>query len=646
MANTPFVFIKNYGLSEYKASSQNWDLLVSPDGILYVANNSGLLTFDGNNWILYELPDKSSVLRVTLLRDTVFTRSETSIGYWTPSSTGELTYQELTHDRPDVSFRNRTTSLSAGKYEFTSTLAEGVHIADSAGNILVHLTTENGLQDNIVNNMYMENQRKVWFALDNGVCVIIMDPALSLLAKRSKVGKLSDAVLLNHTIYIRTNINYYKSEMYGDKSFVPIRAEEVVWIFNQKTEKETITPEYLLKETPYIGELNGKEKIYPVSDRLYWLTNDNEARLIHLKGKDIQLRCRILFDNYHMNLINRGRQIIPLNDSLHIASTVQGVLLINTMRLVNNTRENGLRFRFTRIEYTDGKGIHLHDPDLTKLFLPYNFHEATVYVGSSVFNPNNQISYRIDNISSRWSEWQRNGKITFLQLPEGDYKLRIRKYIPSGNFPEILLNIRICPPWYKTRWAYYVYFILFVMLVLTAIIAFKKKLKRKEQLRLDAEQQKVQQLKGEMLEKELKNKKNELMIQTSALTQRGIAMQTLSKELDRQKKMLGDHYPDRFYAKMHSLLNETLNNQSEWIAFDTYFDSAHQDFIDRFRQRYPGVNHNDIRMCCLIRMNLSTKEIASILNISIRAVELRRYRLRKRMGLETDKNLSDFLMKF
>ena len=93
-------------------------------------------------------------------------------------------------------------------------------------------------------------------------------------------------------------------------------------------------------------------------------------------------------------------------------------------------------------------------------------------------------------------------------------------------------------------------------------------------------------------------------------------------------------------------MEEALNDQADWIQFESYFNRAHQNFIERIRQDYSDITTGDLRICCLLRMNLSTKEIASLLNISVRAVELRRYRLRKRLGLEGDTNLVEFLINY
>jgi DNA-binding CsgD family transcriptional regulator len=196
-------------------------------------------------------------------------------------------------------------------------------------------------------------------------------------------------------------------------------------------------------------------------------------------------------------------------------------------------------------------------------------------------------------------------------------------------------------PWYETTPAYLLYALFLGGFTGTAFHIYLKKQKK-----INISRQKLQQLKNEMLEAELENKKNELVKQTSALTRKGIVMNTLLEELEHQKNMLGDRYPAKLYVRIRSLMEKEQSVHNDWIAFETYFNTAHQNFIEQFRKQYTDITTGDLRICCLLRMNLSTKEIASILNISVRAVELRRYRLRKRIGLDSDTNLVDFLLSF
>ena len=108
---------------------------------------------------------------------------------------------------------------------------------------------------------------------------------------------------------------------------------------------------------------------------------------------------------------------------------------------------------------------------------------------------------------------------------------------------------------------------------------------------------------------------------------------------------LGDRYPSKLYKRLHGLMEEALEDKEDWQLFEAYFKNAHQAFWERLQGKFPDLTSGDLRICCLLRMNLSTKEIASLLNISVRAVEIRRYRLRKKLELSAEMNLVDFLLR-
>lgn len=671
LVDIPSLTIRKYNLTDYKAASQNWDLAVSPGGILYVANNSGLLTFDGSNWNLYELSDKSPILRVELSGDTVYCLSTTSRGFWLPNKTEGMVFHPLEQTPEHITFRdmnplyteNLPFSLpdeilqhrpnafaSINNFNFTGTQGQGIYITDPEGNILLHLTSKQGLQDNIVNGFYVHNLRTLWIVFDNGLARMTLNSSLEFLAYRHEVGKLIDATLHDNTLYIRTVTNYYKQNLGILDTFVPVPEEEALSVFARKKDARTFKVEDIIKSPKSHKGVDKKAKVYQVSDTIYWFVSSNETKLFYINGDNVRLINRIRLDNYNAHIVYQGKQIIPLNDSLHIVSTIEGVFLFNLNSLALHAKDRGLPFRFTKIEYEDPEGIHRVYPDEDKLSLPHNYSEMVLHVGSSVFNFNNQISYKIDDVSPDWSDWQKEGEISFLKLPKGDYTIRVRKYVFNGDFPEISFAFEVLPPWYESIWAFFAYFILFFIALHLIISNYVKSQWKKEQLRLElerrAEQQKIQQMQNEILEKELQNKKNELMKQTSVLASKGIAVNKLLDELDEQRRTLGERYPNKLYQRMRALMEDIMNDQNDWQAFEAYFNSAHQNFIDRFRQQYEDITTGDLRLSCLLRMNLSTKEIASLLNISIRAVELRRYRLRKRIGLASDKNLTDFLINF
>lgn len=667
--DVPNIFIKNFTVDDYKASCQNWGLSVASDGVLYVANNMGLLTFDGNTWKYYETPDKLAINGVTFLNDTIYTTSENSFGGWTRDNLGVMRYHKLNRIPAEIKFKEPpalipfilpdeilhaqpSVFMTINEMYFIGTQNRGLYITNQDGTILRHLSTEDQtLPDNIVRAICIQDAQQIWVAFDNGLSQISFEPSLVRMAKRSEIGKLKNASLQNDTLYIQTNTGYFKRTLKGGDSFEPVDInKEPFYLPPQTITYDTLQVSSIFNDTDALGNFADADHIYPIGDDMYWLCVKNEAGLFYNEAGNGILKCRLLLDNYNMNMVSRDRRMFPLSDSLHLISAMQGVLLVNIRDLIGNSLVEGTPLQISEIAYVDKHGEHNLPINSEKITLPYNFQELSVYVGSTIFTPNHLVSFMIEGVSSDWSPWQKDGKISFLQLPEGKYTLKIRKYVVRGPYVEIAIPINVRPPWHNTFWAWLAYMILIGAVAKFTFNSHLKNLRKEELARQEAErrieEQKMQQMKSEMLETELQNKNNELSLQTSALVKRNQAIQALLDELERQKETLADRYPNKLYTRMKRLMEESLNDQADWLLFENHFNSAHRNFIDRLRQQYSDITTGDLRICCLLRMNLSTKEIASLLNVSVRAIELRRYRLRKRLSLDGDTNLIDFLMNY
>lgn len=665
----PNIFIKNFTIDDYKASCQNWGLSVAPDGILYVANNQGLLTFDGNTWKHYETPDKTSIQGVTYLNDTIYTVSDDTYGGWTRDNLGVMRYQKLTRLPAEVKFTEPpapipftlpdeilhaqpSVFMTINDLYFIGTKNRGLYITDPEGYILRHLSTQDqSIPDNIVRAICIQDARQIWVAFDNGLSQISFDPPLVPLGKRSDIGKLKNAYYRNDTLYIQTNTGYFKRTLQGKDHFEPVDInKEQLHFPAQSDEYKQMKAGTLFKNPESLDNFADADQIYPFGENMYWLCVNNEAGLFHSEDGKATLKCRLLLNNHNLNMVSTDRRLFPINDSLLLISAMQGTLLVNVRDLIGSSLAGGTPLQISEIKYVDKHGIHNLPVNTEKIILPHNYQELSVYVGSTIFTPNHQISYMIEGVFTDWSPWQKDGKISFLQLPEGKYTLKVRKYVIRGPYMETSIPIIVRPAWYNTIGAWIIYIFLIGVIAKFTLGYHLKNLHKEEQARQkaerQAEEQKLQQMKSKMLEAELQNKNNELSLQTSALVKRNQAIQKLLDELERQKETLGDRYPNKLYNRMKNLMEESLNDQADWLLFESHFNSAHQNFIERLRQQYSDITTGDQRICCLLRMNLSTKEIASLLNVSVRAIELRRYRLRKRLLLDGDTNLTDFLMSF
>jgi DNA-binding CsgD family transcriptional regulator len=94
------------------------------------------------------------------------------------------------------------------------------------------------------------------------------------------------------------------------------------------------------------------------------------------------------------------------------------------------------------------------------------------------------------------------------------------------------------------------------------------------------------------------------------------------------------------------LIDSNISSRQDWKVFEKNFNKVHEQFFKRLLSQYDGLTPDDMRLAAYLRMNLSSKEVAKLLNITVRGVELKRYRLRKRLNLEQEANLNEFMMAF
>ncbi len=154
-------------------------------------------------------------------------------------------------------------------------------------------------------------------------------------------------------------------------------------------------------------------------------------------------------------------------------------------------------------------------------------------------------------------------------------------------------------------------------------------------------------VKNEAFENEIKLKSKQLANTAMALVKKNEILGFIKRELMINKGKFDNQYA---FTRIINQINNGLAHEDEWKLFEYNFNQVHKEFFDELRNKYPTLNLKDLKLCAYIKMDLSTKEIAPLLNISIRGVESHRFRLRKKLQLD-DKlgkeiNMNTFLMKF
>jgi len=143
-------------------------------------------------------------------------------------------------------------------------------------------------------------------------------------------------------------------------------------------------------------------------------------------------------------------------------------------------------------------------------------------------------------------------------------------------------------------------------------------------------------------EHQLAAKNKELASATMHLVQKAQLIQTIDGTLQSLKTKI----PSNNQAEVDSLLNIIKDGgklDDAWDDFTKQFDLVHVEFHQRITTRYPQLTKTDFKLCTYLRMNLSSKEIASLMFVSLRAVEVSRSRLRKRLNLDKSQNLIAFI---
>ena len=260
---------------------------------------------------------------------------------------------------------------------------------------------------------------------------------------------------------------------------------------------------------------------------------------------------------------------------------------------------------------------------------------------------NLEYSYRLQNFDQNWSEWTDKSEKDYTNLGAGIYTFEVKSRNNLGNESEIAsYSFKILPAWYETIWAY-----LFYLIVMAAILFWffirqkrkhamdKKHLSNKHNLALERTEKEIVQLKNDKLQAEINYKNQELGSTTMHLLQRGKVLSKIKEEL------MADGQATLDAKKVIRLITEVERKDEDWDRFAIHFDHVHSNFLTVLKEQFPTLTSNELKLCAFVKMNLSSKEIADLMSISLKAVEVGRYRLRKKLQINTEVNLHDFLIR-
>jgi AraC family chitin signaling transcriptional activator len=259
-----------------------------------------------------------------------------------------------------------------------------------------------------------------------------------------------------------------------------------------------------------------------------------------------------------------------------------------------------------------------------------------------------KYQYQLLGQNKQWSAPLIASSMLFENMPYGDYTFKVRGIVGGKLSKNIAsFSFTILRPWYLSTIMLVVYVLLLLLLLFILHLGSKKYYKRQRVKLLEKAQkeselkelessQEIIKLNNEKLRSDIESKNRELATSTMNIIKKNEFLSTIKVELV--------NGGDKNISNVVKIIDKNLNNTDDWKMFQEAFNNADKKFLRKVKAKHPDLTPNDLRLCAYLRLNLSSKEIAPLLNISPRSVEVKRYRLRKKMALPHDSNLTNYIL--
>lgn len=411
-----------------------------------------------------------------------------------------------------------------------------------------------------------------------------------------------------------------------------------------------------------LGSFAASNKIIQADNKKYWFINHGRAALA-----DFSQPGRVHIDSNQFTVLNRQmvqhyENISRINDFIYLISVDDGFAIYNNE---NEAPENNVQLPNVMIRgvenITDKVTEISQGGDDTGIELPFAQNNIRILYSLPYYRlAKIKYQYYLEGYSHHWSDWTTQTQQEFASLGQGWYRFGIRAKINDQSISKITyLTFRVLPAWYASKMALLAYLMLVILGYYIFRHIYRLKLKRHKQHLQDklqkekeefqkqqtiAHEQRIARIRTEQLQADLASKSRELANSAMNIVYKNELLQKINDEITHLKDTTGKKLPDDQLRKIQKVINEGMTDERDWNLFESSFNEAHESFFKKLKIQHPDLVPNDLKLCAYLRMNMNSKEMASLLNISLRGVEIRRYRLRKKLNLEHDKNLVEFLM--
>ena len=471
----------------------------------------------------------------------------------------------------------------------------------------------------------------------------------------------------------KENISYYK--MYDSNSGLPSNEQNIVFSYQNNSLVSTIDGVYeyapqtdsFIKTSQineHLGTIGRLKYFKPDKENNLWFIGEKQSGVLRLNEDFSYTKITIPFDPLLNKFVNEFEFVYPFNDEHTFFAIDNGFAHYAS----NHTKSYNQSYNsyITKIElnYLDSAIYPIHYKNEIQGRFPFRKNSFRFHFTSPYYENLTDLdfSFYLENFSENWSEWTKDNYKDFTNLFEGDYIFHVKSRNVFGNESKTAsYKFTIIPPWHRSNTAFYIYIILSIVLILAGLKYIlhrierskkREKLKHQNELKKKEEEYQKQQLiaekeiiklRNDKLRAEKTHRDKELANQTMNIVQKNRLLKKLDEELQRIQNNTKDAVVVTKLAVIKARIKKELDDKQQNRLFETYFEDVHAEFFKRLKEKYPQLSPGDLRLSAYIRMNISTKEMATLLNITYRGVEIRRYRLRKKMDLSREINLTTYL---
>lgn len=495
-------------------------------------------------------------------------------------------------------------------------------------------------------NSFELDESYLWLKKDESIYRMSLSNDLTRFSSIKKIDKLSPKFKnigslqkIDGRIYFQTNNHFYKYSKEQDIFF----------------EDKNLTK--LFRNIPVINALSEDSQ-----SNLWYAFNESLGVL--MKQNSNYKNVVAPFSNLTGNLVSNYLSVNTIDSKNIFIGLTDGLAHYDSQFLNNFVKKPKA---FIRSFSFPGDTIILgnNQNKTENVRIPYSSNHVRFTFSSPTYEnlENVEFSYQLEPFDDKWSNWSTISLKEYTNLREGEYTMNVKVRNSYGvqSLPA-KLSFTISPPWYRHFLAFMFYFILIVVGIYLISTRIKMKIRKNkyyetiEQRRLYLEKEskirqeqydlekEIEKLKNDKLQIKILAKDKELVNNSLQVVKKNKILNGIIHKLKEIDVEALDDSTKFQVSKLNKSIVKEVNTDKSWKDLEKHIKNVHFEFLKRLKEKYPTISPRELDLSTYLLMNMSTKEIAEIMNISTGGVELARYRLRKKLGLNKKENLIGFLM--